>query len=517
MKQTLSLALRAVLAVTLMIGFYGLALGIVAVLLGFVYLDVSSGGIHVKGIIGCVLISGLVVHAVFPRPDRFEQPGPRLNEAEQPRLFAQLRAVAEAAGQAMPAEVYAVDEVNAAVTQRGGFMGFGSRRVMILGVPLMQALTVSQLRAVIAHEFGHFHGGDVRLGPWTYKTRNALGRTIRHLSEAESWLVYPFRWYGALFLRVTHALSRRQELSADALAARVVGSEHMIRGLEATYRAHLAYASFWKSDCVPLLSLGRRPPIYPGFAAFLASHRLVDALHDAAEEEKAGGAADPYDTHPPLRDRINAVRGICGSMAADDRPSISLLSDLDRLERALLAFMTDWESVDRLEAVGWEEAGSEVYAKLWREVAAQHGAPLRGMKPGDIPREPDELASLGERLLGPRDSELTADALTNFALDCLGKCLAAAMVQAGWQVEALPGHPFRLVRGDQAFEMFLAVHALAAGELSRADWRRQCAALAIDDLDLGALARDGGAEPGTSSTRLRPTTGAAIQRKSRSG
>jgi Zn-dependent protease with chaperone function len=34
-------------------------------------------------------------------------------------------------------------------------MGFGSRRVMGLGLPLLQALNVSQLEAVLAHEFGH--------------------------------------------------------------------------------------------------------------------------------------------------------------------------------------------------------------------------------------------------------------------------------------------------------------------------------------------------------------------------
>src|SRR5262245_41315408 len=98
-------------------------------------------------------------------------------------------------------------------------MGFGSRRVMGLGLSLLQVLSVSQLRAVVAHEFGHFHGGDTKLGPWIYKTRAAIGRTIEGLAECSSLLQKPFLWYGKAFLRMTHAVSRRQEFTADALLA----------------------------------------------------------------------------------------------------------------------------------------------------------------------------------------------------------------------------------------------------------------------------------------------------------
>jgi len=44
-------------------------------------------------------------------------------------------------------------------------MGFGSRRVMGLGLPLLQILTVAQFRAVLPHEFGHYYGADTRQDP----------------------------------------------------------------------------------------------------------------------------------------------------------------------------------------------------------------------------------------------------------------------------------------------------------------------------------------------------------------
>ena len=91
----------------------------------------------------------------------------------------------------MPTEVYLVADVNAFVTTRGGFMGFGSRRVMGLGLPLLQTLGVRELRAVLAHEFGHYHGGDTKLGPWIYKTRAAIGRTLQGLAGYSAMLQKP--------------------------------------------------------------------------------------------------------------------------------------------------------------------------------------------------------------------------------------------------------------------------------------------------------------------------------------
>jgi Zn-dependent protease with chaperone function len=77
---------------------------------------------------------------------------------------------------------------------------------MVIGVPLLAVVSVPQFRAVVAHEFGHYHHGDTRLGPWVYGTRAAVIRTIVTLSEhGRTILRLPFLWYGMLFLRTTLA------------------------------------------------------------------------------------------------------------------------------------------------------------------------------------------------------------------------------------------------------------------------------------------------------------------------
>jgi len=86
----------------------------------------------------------------------------------------------------MPREVYLIPSSNAWVASRGGIMGIGSRRVMAVGIPLLQTLTISPFSAVLAHEFGHYRGGDVKLGPWIYKTRLAILRTVLGLIDKTS-------------------------------------------------------------------------------------------------------------------------------------------------------------------------------------------------------------------------------------------------------------------------------------------------------------------------------------------
>jgi heat shock protein HtpX len=56
-------------------------------------------------------------------------------------------------------------------------LGFGSRRVMGIGLPLFSILNVSELRAVLAHEFADLYSGDTSLGPWVYGVHSALIRS----------------------------------------------------------------------------------------------------------------------------------------------------------------------------------------------------------------------------------------------------------------------------------------------------------------------------------------------------
>ena len=183
--QRSSFAWRAALAVLLTVGFYAMAAAVVTVCWGGAWMIVTeSRHIPVKLVAILAMVGGIVLWSVLPRPDHFEPPGPLLDAGQNPALFHTLSEVARKTGQPMPEEVYLVGEVNAFVAHRGGIMGIGSRPVMGLGLPLLQALSIPEMCAVIAHEFGHYVGGDTRLRSEEHTSELPVTRSSRMPSSA---------------------------------------------------------------------------------------------------------------------------------------------------------------------------------------------------------------------------------------------------------------------------------------------------------------------------------------------
>jgi Zn-dependent protease with chaperone function len=486
---------RAVLAVVLMIGFYALALGISFGLLLVPYAEYTlTNDVTPQVAVICVLSALIVLWSVLPRADSFSPPGPRLRPGQYPRLFQRLEMIARATRQAMPAEVYLVPEVNAWVMLRGGIMGFGSHRVMGLGLPLMRFLTCSQLSAVLAHEFGHYHGGDTRISPWIYKTRAAIERTVRAL-EDRAWLQLPFRLYADMFLDITHAVSRRQEFIADELAARTVGAKPLIEGLHAIHKIGPAFAYYWQSECASVLKAGYLPPLLDGFDQFLRAGPVIQLLEKRMAEELSGGQTDPYDTHPSLKDRIAALASLSqGSDAMEDPPAVSLLENVPALEGELTARMAGREGVAGLTPIAWSEVGPRVYVPQARRLAHLNAAALNGVTPGSLGELVPNLKALGKRLVDFRKQHPDDDHAERMASAVAGAALALLLIQRGGQLDTTLGQPISVRIGGHDLQPMDLLMALKDGRITIQGWQRQCAELGIAEADLAAVALAEGPE-----------------------
>jgi heat shock protein HtpX len=476
-----SLAARAALAVALLIGFYLLALTISAVLLWIPYEEFQvAHRVTPRLLIVCVLGAGIILWSIVPRPDRFAAPGPTLQPAAHPGLFEDLAITSRMTEQRMPEEVFLVPEVNAWVAERGGFLGFGSRRVMGLGLPLLQALTVSEMRAVLAHEFGHYYAGDTRLGPWIYRTRATIGRTLQGLEHHSGLLQKPFRWYGMMFLRATHAVSRAQEFAADALAARVAGAAALQSGLRHIHAAAQAFGPYWQTEVVPVLEAGFRPPLAEGFLRFTARPAIASTLASSVEDALREASTDPYDTHPPLAERIAAVEGIgAGSAQADSRPAIELLSKLAQSEEELVEFLAREHSPEaRFEPLKWEDVGPRVVLPSWASVVQKNAAILSTLVVDQLPeivRSPDALAAKFAEL----DPQLSGEARRGLVLWLLGVALGMVAVRNGGAVRSLPGEPIMVSTANGELNPMLLIHSLSKDEISPGDWQSRMAQLGI--------------------------------------
>jgi Zn-dependent protease with chaperone function len=162
-----SVARRAFVALAVLVAFYLTVIAIALLLLPIPVL-VFMGMDHIRPIVliavaaCCWIPAGLLLSGLLGvRPRRFEEPGLPLQREHAPALFAMLDELAHAAGTTAPHDVYISTTPEAFVAETGGgFLGSNSRRVLCIGAPLLATSTVGELRAMLAHELGHYLGGD---------------------------------------------------------------------------------------------------------------------------------------------------------------------------------------------------------------------------------------------------------------------------------------------------------------------------------------------------------------------
>ncbi len=489
MSDNPSLARRAALAVGLMIGFYVLALSIATGLVCLPYaVWAVVGRVFPKVAFFCIVGAGVIVWSIIPRIDRFVPPGPRLNPQEHPRLFQEIAAIAGALGQPTPQDVYIVSEVNAWVARRGGWMGLGSRPVMGLGLPLLSILKVSEFRAVLAHEFGHYHGGDTRLGPWVYKTRSTIGRTLQNLERHSSTLQKPFILYGVMFLRVTHAVSRAQEYAADALAARLFGSQAVISGLKTVHSAAPTFDFFWRTEASPVLNAGFLPPLSDGFQCFLGQQAIACVVAKTLDEELKEGKAEPYDTHPPLRDRIAALASLPpGKSQADEPLAIMLLENIPAVERQMLGAVAGEDAAAKLRSTDWDQLGKAVYLPHWSAKAQEQAKGLAGVTPAALGTGAKSMTDLTRHIIGLNEGALISDESIQTAQTAIACALAVALHKRGYEMRCAPGAPVSFHSGETSIEPFNMIAALVEDRMSVEEWQAKCAAFQVADVNLGSV------------------------------
>jgi hypothetical protein len=292
----------------------------------------------------------------------------------------------------------------------------------------------------------------------------------------------PFLWYGKLFLRITHAISRRQEFAADALAAGIVGRQPMIAGLQKVHSAAQAFDAYWRGEAVPVLSAGYRPSLTEGFSRFLGEQTITKLVNESLGEAMRVAKSDAYDTHPALPERIAALEALpAGPVAAADPPAIGLLANVAALEHELLVSLAGADMVGKLKPVNWEEVGEQVFLPQWREVATKHAKALAGVTPATLPGRGAEFTQAVAQAGG---EALSATEQARLAGQVVGCALAVALHARGQVMRCVPGAPVSFQAGTETVQPFGVWAELADGTLAAADWHRACAAFGIANADL---------------------------------
>lgn len=502
---TPSLGRRHLLApLALTLGFYGLVLllaaGMLAVPVLLHVFDGAGRGLLQRFGTGASkwlvpLAIGLIA-ASWPRRDRWRPRALLVTEKSQARLFAAIRAVAARCRAPMPDDVYLTLDLNASVTHGGGRLGLGQRRILCLGLPLLQLFPPRQVEAVLAHEFGHFAAGHTRYGAWAYRTRTSMVRVASKAGEVADVLQFLFRAYAHWFLRATRVLARHQELEADAFAARAIGAEPLAGALRRVGPASVVLSVYVQQEFLPVVERGRRPPFLEGFARFAAAPRSRQVWSAPPCDDDAS-TVDPYDSHPPLPERLAQlgvpVRGPAIDDALPAGSAIDWIAHRDEVEAKVLQMHLRFGDLSQRPAIAWAEVATEVLLPDMRRARAALPQRWRTLALADLGDQSPHLRALGAdvlRALGHDPDRDDAD-LVAVARAAAGKAALAALAASGWRLERRVGEATVATRGDAV----LAPHTIWNGRAAADDWRRQCERNGVAALPLGADEPEAAAGP----------------------
>lgn len=190
-----------------------------------------------------------------------------IKELDQPELFAFIRTLTEETQSQFPKKIYLSADVNACVFYDSSFwsMFLPIRKNLQIGLGLVNSVNLSEFKAILAHEFGHFSQRSMKLGSYVYNVNQIIynllydndgyGRTLERWASISGYfaffanitikIVIGIQWILQKVYSIVNktymGLSRQMEFHADSVAAYVSGSDHLVTSLRRLEVADNAY------------------------------------------------------------------------------------------------------------------------------------------------------------------------------------------------------------------------------------------------------------------------------------
>ena len=316
---------------------YGFVLILLVAILGMialtsVYIATSK---RVDGNVIKILLALVLWAFVFLRSlwVKFEKPvGIPLKRENVLPLFQTVDRLTDALGAPRFHHILLTRDFNAAVVQhpRLGILGW-QENYLLIGLPLLQGLSPEQFEGVLAHELGHLRGGHGQFGGWIYRVNATWARLLEQFGRQAGLLKVSstplhsfFKWYAPYFHAYSFALRRQDEYEADAAAAQLVGGGKYADALCLL----LAHGGFMEKQYWKRIYEKHRLQPAPSDTPYMG---LIHAFRTQNNEiqggETTGLIREPIpreeaqkeleealleetgfaDTHPSLRDRLNAL------------------------------------------------------------------------------------------------------------------------------------------------------------------------------------------------------------------
>ena len=311
-----------------------------------------------------------------------------IKEEDQPRLFGFIRQLTAETQTKFPKKIFLSSDVNACVFYDSSFwsMFLPVKKNLQIGLGLVNAVSLSEFKAVMAHEFGHFSQRSMKLGSFVYQVNKIIHNM---LFENRGYAVFLQSWANidgvfALFAGITAGiangiqrilrgmygfinkkymgLSREMEFHADAVAASVSGSESLSSALR---RIEMASSGFdiALGKCDEFLKQNKiSNNIYPHHSSVMLrlaeqnklpirnglpviSNEFLKSMNFSRVNFK-----DQWASHPSVDDRVTALENLAIKAENWDQAAWVLFDNDEALQQLLTKKI--YERVENLEGAG---------------------------------------------------------------------------------------------------------------------------------------------------------------------
>jgi Zn-dependent protease with chaperone function len=370
--------LRVIALASLGFGYLTLVLfGLLVAIGALGYLTFHGGGVLAGKLgLGVLLLVGVILRAFWVR---FDPPkGQVLSRTNAPKLFGVIDDVIRRTGAPKLSKVLLIPHLNAAIQQRPRFGPiFGYRNYLLIGLPMLDAVSEEEFGAILAHECGHLSRSHGKVTAWVYRLRATWGQLAAALEAKRHWaraLFLPFfHWYAPRFAAYSFVMARQREYEADRIAVATTSAAVSASALLRTaFAAQWLDERFWPAvskrpegsaqpDIDPYTDM--RTELHHGFATQDCDRWLAAAL------SRDTGTSD---THPSLRDRLQALGVSPTSVLPPVAKSAALVLLADRRAAFAAELNAQWR---RDVADRWKsEHAARVERRNRREVLTEQAA-----------------------------------------------------------------------------------------------------------------------------------------------
>lgn len=448
------MTLKAIAAVLLFITTYLFLISLaIAATLFFGYLGVMLVYLHPNTLtilfalgmisIGCIvlifLLRFITKKNVVDRSNLQE-----ITREQEPALFQFIENIVNELHTQFPKKIFLSTDVNASVFYDSSFLSLvlPVRKNLQIGYALVNAITITELKAILSHEFGHFSQRSMKVGSWVYYVNiiiyNLLHENNSYDRLVESWgsanntirlfvtgavkIVHGIQWVLRKVYNVVNisymGLSREMEFHADEVAAGAVGREAIASSLLRLDLASYCFELLLDYYKERITSSTRTDNLYKQhqylmeFQAMVNKVPVVDhfpqiRVEDLSKYNKSRLVIkDQWASHPGITERIENVRHYPGTISdVNNHPATSLFKQSLNTEIKLTDFLFDGiHYPDTVQYISLAEFSQEYESKYKETVLGDiFNSYYDNKNPGrvdlDLIPQPNEEVSLNASVL----------------------------------------------------------------------------------------------------------------------